>query len=70
MGHMCRYEHIIASGLFCVDIFLPHHKSGLHVVVEVDGPSHYTANDHSKPLGERRDVQLSVPPRMLFKMMK
>jgi hypothetical protein len=51
MGYHCRPEQVIAKGLFSVDILL-RHPGGALVVVEVDGPFHYAANETSRPLGE------------------
>lgn len=51
-GYQCRSEHMVGRGLFCVDIGLLH-SSSTRVVVEVDGPHHYSRNDVTKPLGDQ-----------------
>ncbi|GAX83409.1 hypothetical protein CEUSTIGMA_g10834.t1 [Chlamydomonas eustigma] len=51
MGYRCLSEHVIANGLFCVDILF-RHESGRDIVVEVDGPYHFASNDRQSPLGE------------------
>jgi len=52
LGYQCRSEHMVGQGLFCVDIGLLH-LSGTRVVIEVDGPHHFSRNDITKPLGDQ-----------------
>lgn len=46
LGIVHSNEQITSDGLFCVDIALQDNK----VVIEVDGPSHFSVNSH-RPLG-------------------